>query len=690
MTEYTYETLISSDADRIFTMIQFRDYENADKLISSYEETDAFMNRKDRAFLIAVSCMRFWYSNEIGLPSGDILSSFSEDEADNLDTRTAVMFLTMKCEEASSKAVALNLAAKAYDKAKQAEDPGAIAFACQMLSDLHEEDADTMIRLRKEALDNLRKLFGEKDWRTIIAQADYSRDLCIQDSKKALSVAEQALKSATDSGNEMLTAQVLEAVSEIYAETEEFGKSIDAMKESCEILEKLGLLQREDTDILKERYLRAGKAADALDIAISEAAEAKVQYGEESIAYASALISMLRLLHETGREEEALENARKQYDIFRSQKAGSVPLQSMVLSVSFLAFELEEAESKEECAELLASSFLDFTDIYPEEKNVLIRYYEKYIFQLISDNKILLSALSSLCGKIDKETELYATVAADLVLVYRKEGRHDEALALAISLKELGEKLHGNESVHYAASMQCLALTYLDQGNSKRAARYLRQALDIYLNNKENWANEGIITNVRQMLAAIDLDNHNYEEAIVLLQDLYGYYRKTGSVEDAIAVAEDLSIAYSSIEKWQESLECCQKAYEAYKDTAAADDPGFISLIMNLAMAYSNADDHQKALELFMECYEKNLRVCGKDDRDTKEALLNAAKEQHYLGHDNESVLLASRTLSLLSPSDYDLKEDCYSTLFIAHDSLGNSKKSDEFKKKLNRIRQGR
>ena len=679
MEEKNYQTLKAKDAEEFFKLIEFRKYDDAWALISPYMEADAFKAKSDKALFIAVSAMADWFAYAQMKPEANRLIDTDENEADALDTPLAVFFLSLKAMEEESDAEMHRLIGKALAIAENADDRSAIACAHIMLGDISDDDIEKYYNKAAEAL---REAYGDDDWRTILSESEAETFNAYDDCRKSIRVLEDLVSRAEETDKTgLLKARVLMSLAEVYQEDEQTEKSTECQEEAYHLYSQHGIETSEILSNLVMNLLAIGKYKKAEELAESNYETLREKYGDTDERTLQAYQPRLEVQRIKGDDGKLLSLAREHYDLLLQTKAS---LSSSVIAVYPILYALRKQEKTKESIDALITSFCELDAAFSGRRMEIMGLFIRFIFSIIKNTEITIPAFLSLKEKYSGDDEMQINIDFSLSALYSGLKRYDEAIETCQAAVELSEKHYGKDSIEYAKALKNLALMYYEGGNKKRAVRYMRQAIGAYEGKDLKLMDIDDVNTMHVAIASYDMDTENYEEASRHWMIAYEHFHETGKDEDALHMMENYASAISNLDRFDEAIECYRKIYDERK--LNNDDESDIAFTAsNLATAYSNIDEHEKSYRFFMESYEIYRKIEGKSSREANDSLISAAKELHYMGHDKDALLLASKAYNSLAAEDTDLKKDCLSVLFICNDSLGNRKKAKEYIDKMHR-----
>ncbi len=671
MAERNYKTFIETDLEEIIRKTVLERRKEAAGVLIEYTETEAYKGKTDMPLYIGVSSLCDWFDNYTDAPSDELTYDINESYASSLDPALAVFFLYSKSLCTDSENEEKELLNHALEAAEDSDCKKAIALAHIALSDV---DYDNETKHLETATEILTRLYGENDWRVLMTEGKLAYSLYDnQERIEKLTVLRK--KAEACNADNAVIVSILRLLSDVYSCTEEYEKTIETLKEACALIPEDSESRGRMQSLIISKLRTLGKNEAALEFAMDALGHITGD-STETLAKKFNLYSQIITIRLNMNDNDgALELARAQYDLFMKYDT-SIGLVTFVLSASTLILAVKRAKGEEEAVALFREAFPAILSKAPDSESRIMEYFMLYLFAGLSressrkcikalmedcnENKALrfacLMSLKSLCKPDEVDTALeYMQEALDCA---DTDGRKAEAMV------KIGD-------IYY-------------QRNPKRPIRYMKQALDLFNKAGVNGDYEELYEHAMLVVANADMHNQDYEEASALWKKLYSYYDEAHLDQEATKMLENYAAALSSLDRYDESLECYRTAVDRRRQETGEDAKGNLaSALMNMGIALSNVDNNEEAFNMFHESYTIYSDLYGKKNREANDALIFAAKELHYLGRNKESLLLGTRAYNMLSSDDRDLKKEALSVLFITNDALGNKKKAKEFLDKL-------
>jgi esterase/lipase superfamily enzyme len=184
--------------------------------------------------------------------------------------------------------------------------------------------------------------------------------------------------------------------------------------------------------------VQAGKTLEAIPVAQQVVALSKVEFGEESAPYATALNRLAQMYRVTGKWDEAEQLYKRARAIREQHDKGKLADTLNDLGLLYLA-----------------------SGRYPEAEPLLI------------------GAVADYSSKYGPDDVYVATSSANLALLYRAQGRYAEAESLMQRALTVRKQKRGPEHVEVANSLSSLASLYREQRRFPEAEALVNEALGI-------------------------------------------------------------------------------------------------------------------------------------------------------------------------------------------------------------------
>jgi tetratricopeptide (TPR) repeat protein len=235
----------------------------------------------------------------------------------------------------------------------------------------------------------------------------------------------------------------------------------------------------------------------------------------------------------------------------------------------------------------------------------------------------------------------------ELALVYKSQGRYEEAIELFKQALEIDEKTIGKEHPHYATRLNNLANVYQLQGKYEEAIELFKQALEI---DKKTIGKEHphYATRLNNLANVYKLQD-KYEEAIKLLKQALEIDKKTIGKEhpDYATRLNNLALVYKSQGRYEEAIELYKQALEIDEKTIGKEHPDYASGLNNLAVVYQLQGKYEEAIELFKQASEIDEKTIGKEHPSYAIRLSNLASVYQSQGRYEEALSLYEESLGI-------------------------------------------
>jgi tetratricopeptide (TPR) repeat protein len=250
----------------------------------------------------------------------------------------------------------------------------------------------------------------------------------------------------------------------------------------------------------------------------------------------------------------------------------------------------------------------------------------------------------------EKNTEnelLSAAVAlSDIAVLYRKCAEYDNALTLLEWIKEIREKILGEQNPDTAQTYSDIGFIYEDLGDYSKALDWYQKALSIQ---------EKVLGGEHPYIATsynnIGLVYHKQGDYSTALE----WYQKALSIREKVLGGEHPGTAtsYNNIGgvyykqgDYSKALEWYQKALSILEKVLGGEHPNTASSYSNIGVIYLNQGDYNKALE----CYQKALsireKVLGDEHPNTANSYNNIGYIYYNQGDYNKALELYQKALS--------------------------------------------
>lgn len=453
---------------------------------------------------------------------------------------------------------------------------------------------------------------------------------------------------------------------------------------------------------------------------------------QESRLFALAMKDYSIWLQSKGRYQEALETAKKSYELYvkilgekdvatlsaqreyamglyqRGMYKESLEIRQNILAkrIELLGEEsLEAIESYVDLANsysklgLYQEQFNVYTIVYQLRKKILLPqdpfifksrkgFVNIYIrlgqFQKAYDESfaLILDVEKSLGRDNETTIEILATHAT----ILKKLRQYNESLEIQKEVYERRKKLQGENHPDTLSAANSLSNAYIDIGQYADALPIKQMILEkhrvLYGNEHPNTLKAlwGLAYILEQM--------GNYQEALPLRQEIYENYKRTQGEDfpDTITAYGNIAIDYKSLGRYDKVLEIRKDVYERRRKLLGEEHPETWDAIINLSTSYIDLGQYTEALPLRQLVLENRKILFGVDHPKTLDAIWKIAYVLEQMGRYQEALTLRQnlyedykRTLGY----DFAKTIDAYGCIAINYKSLGQYDKALEIRKEV-------
>jgi tetratricopeptide (TPR) repeat protein len=227
-----------------------------------------------------------------------------------------------------------------------------------------------------------------------------------------------------------------------------------------------------------------------------------------------------------------------------------------------------------------------------------------------------------------------ATSFNNLALLYKYQGRYDQAEPLFLQALELRKRLLGDNHPDVAQSLNNLAVLYASQGHYDQAEPLFFQALE--LRKLLLGDNHPSVATSLNNLALLYKSQGRYDQAEpLLLQALELRKRLLGENHPDVAQSlNNLAVLYASQGHYDQAEPLLLQALELRKRLLGDNHPDIAQSLNNLALLYKSQRRYDQAEPLFLQALELYKRLLGDNHphtvtvRKNLAILLNSLKSQ--------------------------------------------------------------
>lgn len=269
-------------------------------------------------------------------------------------------------------------------------------------------------------------------------------------------------------------------------------------------------------------------------------------------------------------------------------------------------------------------------------------------------------------GKNHQET---AQALNQLALVYKAQGRYDEAIEKFEIALEIGEKTIGKEHPSYSTRLNNLANVYRSLGRYEKAIEILMEALAIDAKiigkTHPNYAiSLNNLANTYQLLG-------RYPEAIEKYKEALAIDAKTIGKEhpDYATHLNNLAMVFKSQGKYSEAIKKFEEALFIAEKTIGKEHPDYATRLNNLGEVYLSQSRYDESVEKFEEALAIDAKTIGKEHPQYANHLNNLASAYRLQERFDEAMPLFEEALRIFvkvlgenHPSTQKVKgnlEDC-------------------------------
>jgi tetratricopeptide (TPR) repeat protein len=257
-------------------------------------------------------------------------------------------------------------------------------------------------------------------------------------------------------------------------------------------------------------------------------------------------------------------------------------------------------------------------------------------------HKRALEAYERVLGKDHPDT---LTSVSNLAELYSSQGRYGEAETLHKRALEARERILGKDHPDTLTSVNNLAGLYKAQGRYGEAESLHKRALEARerILGKDH---PDILTSVNN-LAGVYESQGRYGEAEALYKRALEVKERTLGKDhpSTLISVNNLAVLYASQGRHREAEPLCTRVLEARERISGKDHPDTLTGVNNLAVLYESQGRYGEAEALYKRALEVRERILGKDHPDTLTSVGNLAGLYVYQGRYGESEPLYQRAL---------------------------------------------
>ena len=231
--------------------------------------------------------------------------------------------------------------------------------------------------------------------------------------------------------------------------------------------------------------------------------------------------------------------------------------------------------------------------------------------------------------------------------VMSENGSWEHAEQLGIQVTDMRKKVLGEEHPSTLKSIENLAITYIDMGNSNKAEQLIVKVLDMrkivlgaeHLDTLRSMAN----------LASIYSKKGRWNEAEQLEVQALDMRKKVLGAEhpDILISMGNLATTYSSMGKWNEAEQLGVQVLDMTKKVLGAEHPKTLASMANLATTYQRQGRLNEAVKLEVQVLDMRKMVLGAEHPETLRSMANLANTYFEMGKCIEAEQLEIQVLDM-------------------------------------------
>jgi tetratricopeptide (TPR) repeat protein len=260
---------------------------------------------------------------------------------------------------------------------------------------------------------------------------------------------------------------------------------------------------------------------------------------------------------------------------------------------------------------------------------------------------LYLRSLSIYEKQLGEDHPHVATSLNNLALLYRNQGKYEEAELLFLRSLSIMEKQLGENHPDVAASLNNLALLYDSQGKYNEAeSLYLRS---LFIREKQLGENHPDVATSLNNLAELYRNRGKYEEAEPLyLRSLSIMEKQLGKNHPFVASSlNNLALLYDSQGKYNEAESLYLRSLSIMEKQLGKNHPFVASSLNNLALLYDSQGKYNEAESLYLRSLSIKEKQLGENHPDIATSLNALAGLYESQGKYKEAEPLYLRSLSI-------------------------------------------
>ena len=210
---------------------------------------------------------------------------------------------------------------------------------------------------------------------------------------------------------------------------------------------------------------------------------------------------------------------------------------------------------------------------------------------------------------------LAAAALSDVALLYRRQGRSDDALPLLESALDIEMGVFGPQHPNVAARLAALGLLHRQQGEYEQAEPYLEEAL--YVREQVYEPDDPQTTGAMTSLAHLYRQQERYPEAEDLLRRVLAVHEKMRHQPMVAMDLADLSVLYLSESRFADAEPIFVRALRIEDESPWSLTPQVSVGLGQLARSAAAQGRQEEAVEIYAWALDTSERVLGPDSANT-------------------------------------------------------------------------
>ncbi len=407
----------------------------------------------------------------------------------------------------------------------------------------------------------------------------------------------------------------------------------------------------------------------AIPVAMQAVEAAKIEFGENSTNYATALNNLAALHKSMAVYEKALplylqvkEIKKKTVGVFHPDYVATL------VELGSVYLKMNNYKNAETCYVELADYYKKQTDLDSSEYARQLNYLGLIYAAMDSAGKAATCYEDAVAIMRNNNTDEYffEAVLFNLANFYDKQKKYEQAEPLFIELVNVQKKLYGSNSQDYIKSIESLAFLFRKNIKYKEAVLLRQEAAAFYKKNGTGTLEySNAISNLAVLyndiglyaeaetyyLQAIEIDKailgENHLDYATDLYNLSAVYKNIGQLQNAAvllnqakeirkkalgekhpdygACLNDLANICADIGLYDEAIKLFLEVKEVWKNAYGTEHPYYAILLHNMAVLYHKKNELQNAEPLYMEAKAMREKVLGQNHPDYANSLQSLA-----------------------------------------------------------------